>query len=203
MAQPVTDFTAPSAPAPVISQIIEVNGGRGTPLSGLQRAVRARWRRPCQWRSPVAERDDEGVPSSRCWREMRDNGPWPPGPWAGSPPWRCPGPAGGSDFSPVLLTDPYGAVRYMAPRSLLKQPGYEDVTFDFLAPEEDRTEVAAAVIARSRDAGHDPGQGTAGFSSALRRAGAASRWLSPGRSGHLRRRSRPRHRPRPPSARSF
>ena len=47
----------------------------------------------------------------------------------------------------VLLEDPYDAVRYIANRSLSALPGYEQWSFDFLAPQETRSQAREEVVA--------------------------------------------------------
>ena len=46
----------------------------------------------------------------------------------------------------VLLEDPYDAVRYIANRSLLTLPGYENWSFDFLGSPQDRAEARRQAI---------------------------------------------------------
>jgi hypothetical protein len=103
--------------------------------------------------TPLTERDDEDVSAAVVALLAGDAGQralvawamgWQPAMDVSGPRWR-------ERFLAVLLTDAYDAVRFMAHRSLLKQPGYEDVVYDFLAPEEARAEAAAAVLARWRN----------------------------------------------------
>lgn len=49
-------------------------------------------------------------------------------------------------FLGLLLNDPYDAVRYIAYQSLRRQPGYEDLVYDFLAPAEEREHTANKVL---------------------------------------------------------
>lgn len=46
-----------------------------------------------------------------------------------------------------LLMDPYDAVRYIAHRSLQRIPGYENVSFDFVGPKQQRDNVAKRLLA--------------------------------------------------------
>jgi hypothetical protein len=74
--------------------------------------------------------------------------------------------ASGSDWMvPILaqlLQDPYGAVRYIAHRSLRTIPGYAELEFDYLAPASERERVRTAVLARWSARAREPGQARAG-----------------------------------------
>lgn len=54
-------------------------------------------------------------------------------------------------MAPVLaatLNDPYSAVRYIAGRSLQSLPGFADLVYDFIAPDEDRQTMRETVLQR-------------------------------------------------------
>jgi cytochrome c554/c'-like protein len=51
----------------------------------------------------------------------------------------------------LLTNDPYDAVRYITGRSLRSLPGYEELTYDFVAPPERRLAMRTHVLERWRD----------------------------------------------------
>ena len=57
---------------------------------------------------------------------------WPPAQEVSGDQWQAP-------FLAYLLEDPYDAVRFIAHRSLRSQPGFQDFSYDFVGPAEQRT----------------------------------------------------------------
>ena len=64
--------------------------------------------------------------------------------------WKPARQTGGEDWTvpalAQLLVDPYAAVRYIAYGSLKKQPGYQDIQYNFVGPEADREKVRQQVL---------------------------------------------------------
>jgi predicted CXXCH cytochrome family protein len=59
-------------------------------------------------------------------------------------------------FLAQLLADPYSAVRYIVHRSLRRFSGFEDFSYDFVGPEQDRAGARSRAIENWRQSGADP-----------------------------------------------
>ena len=83
-----------------------------------------------------ALRGDAGLRAMGAWHMG-----WPPALEASGADWQVP-------ILAQLLEDPYTAVRYIAVKSLLARPGFDDLELDHLAGPEARAEAARAVLER-------------------------------------------------------
>lgn len=80
--------------------------------------------------------------------------------WAWSCGWAPAQEASGTAWMPpflaVLLEDPYDAVRYIAGRSLMSLPDYQDLRYDFISAPEVRAETAERVLTTWTDGSRSP-----------------------------------------------
>ncbi len=115
-----------------------------------------------QWYGAPAvelDEDEETVAASLLWL-LRGNAAqrviivwhmgWEPAHRAAGKTWQAP-------FLAQILEDPYSVVRYIAHQSLTKLPGYEDFTYDFIGPEQERSRAHREALTKWEQQNRDLG----------------------------------------------
>jgi hypothetical protein len=104
------------------------------------------------YRQPASaiESDFANTPASVVWLLRGDAGQraliawhmgWAPAKQASGTNWLVP-------YLAETLDDPYAVVRYIGRRSLKRLPGYEHVTYDYIAPAEQRVHAKSEILQR-------------------------------------------------------
>jgi hypothetical protein len=99
---------------------------------------------------PPLNQDQQSIAASALWLLKGDAGQRALIAWSMG--WKPAQEASGTEWLPAFLgqalLDPYDAVRFIAWRSLREQPGYGEISYDFVAPIEDRFAVTQEVRKR-------------------------------------------------------
>ena len=137
--------------SPTASETIELGRPNACNLCHLDKPVGWTADRLTEWYdtpAPALSDDDRTVAASLLWLLRGDAGlraltaqsmGWVPAQEASGTSWMVP-------HLSEALGDPYDAVRFIAARSLRSLPGYADLTYDFVGPEEERVNAAVRVL---------------------------------------------------------
>ncbi len=97
---------------------------------------------------PKLDSDQQSISAAATWALRGDAGQRALIAWSMG--WRPAGEVSGTDWLPpyliTLLDDPYDAIRFIAHRSLKRIDGFEDLKYNFVAPESERRMVAEQMM---------------------------------------------------------